>query len=196
MLIAIPHGLFVTRHHVLFRRQCHSFPGTISNKCWMKRSICLLKQISLLEIVSTVVLLAIVVVDLSRVFHVVDSATLQVAHSCTPAPDGMLAVPAALPTGVRGSSCGRRTAQKHIEAGNVAGGGWNAGRFNCFNDGEGLHVHLSKRAMLATLIGVDVQEPLTLLFYLMSWTHSSCMSLSQKMLTRPLPGIIMKILVS
>jgi len=47
-------------------------PGIISNKCWMKRSICLLKQISLLEIISTVVLLAIVVVvvvDLSRVFH-------------------------------------------------------------------------------------------------------------------------------
>jgi len=61
----------------------------------------LVKQISLLEIISTVVLLAIVVVvvvDLSRVFHVVDSATLQVAHRCTPAPHGMLAAPAALPT--------------------------------------------------------------------------------------------------
>jgi len=53
------------------------------------------KQISLLEIVSTVVLLAIVVVDLSRVFHAVDSATLQVTHRCTHAPYGMLA---ALPT--------------------------------------------------------------------------------------------------
>jgi len=57
-----------------------------------------LKQISLLEITSTAVLLAnavVVVVDLSRVFHVVDSATLQAAHRCTHAPYGMLAV---LPT--------------------------------------------------------------------------------------------------
>jgi len=35
----------------------------------LERSIQLLKQISLIEIVSTVVLLAIVVVDLSGVFH-------------------------------------------------------------------------------------------------------------------------------
>jgi len=42
-----------------------------------------------------VVLLATVVVDLSRVFHAVDSATLQVTDRCTPAPYGMLA---ALPT--------------------------------------------------------------------------------------------------
>jgi len=34
----------------------------------------------------------------SRVFHAVDSATLQVTHRCTPAPYGILAVPAALPT--------------------------------------------------------------------------------------------------
>jgi len=58
----------------------------------------LLKQINLLEIISTAVLLAIVVVDLSRVFHAVDSATLQVTHRCTPAPYGMLAAPAVLPT--------------------------------------------------------------------------------------------------
>jgi len=32
--------------------------------CWIKRSICLLKQISYIEIISTVVLLANVVVDL------------------------------------------------------------------------------------------------------------------------------------
>jgi len=57
-----------------------------------------LKQISLLKIISTAVLLAIAVVDLSGVFHAVDSATLQVTHRCTPAPYGMLAVPAALPT--------------------------------------------------------------------------------------------------
>ena len=56
----------------------------------------MMKQFSLLEIMSTAVLLAAVVVDLSRVFHAVDSATLQVAHRCTPAPYGTLAV---LPTG-------------------------------------------------------------------------------------------------
>jgi len=39
-----------------------------------------------------------VVVDLSRVFHAVDSATLQAAHRCTHAPYGTLAVPAVLPT--------------------------------------------------------------------------------------------------
>jgi len=65
------------------------------------------KQISLLEIISTAVLLAnvvvVVVVDLSRVFHVVDSATLQAAHRCTHAPYGMLA---ALPTGMPVSTPG------------------------------------------------------------------------------------------
>jgi len=62
-----------------------------------KRSIGGAKD-QLLEIISTVVLLAnvvVVVVDLSRVFHAVDSATLQVTHRCTPAPYGTLA---ALPT--------------------------------------------------------------------------------------------------
>ena len=61
----------------------------------------MVQKISLIEITSTAVLLAIVVVvvvDLSRVFHAVDSATLQLVHRCTPAPDGMLAVPAVLPT--------------------------------------------------------------------------------------------------
>jgi len=57
-----------------------------------------MKQFSLLEIISTVVLLATVVVDLSRVFHAVDSATLQVTHRCTPAPYGMLT---ALPTNTK-----------------------------------------------------------------------------------------------
>ena len=60
-----------------------------------------MKQFNLLEIASTAVLLAVVVVvaaDLSRVFHAVDSATLQATHRCAPAPYGMLAVPAALPT--------------------------------------------------------------------------------------------------
>jgi len=52
-----------------------------------------MKQFSLLEIVSTVVLLAnvVVAVDLSRVFHVVDSAALQATHRCTHAPYGTLA---------------------------------------------------------------------------------------------------------
>jgi len=63
----------------------------------MKRSIQLLKQISLKEIISTCSAVSYVVVD-SRVFDAVDSATLQAAHRYTPAPYGMLAVPAALPT--------------------------------------------------------------------------------------------------
>ena len=57
-----------------------------------------MKQFSLIEIISTAVLLASVVVDLSRVSHAVDSATLQVTHRCTPAPHGILAVLAALPS--------------------------------------------------------------------------------------------------
>jgi len=63
------------------------FPGIISTQCW--RDLFVGKQISYVEIISTAVLLAIVVVvavDLSRVFHVIDSATLQVAHRCTHAP--------------------------------------------------------------------------------------------------------------
>jgi len=52
-------------------RHCHSFPGIISNKCWIKRSICLVKQISLLEIISTAAVLLAMVVESSRVFHVV-----------------------------------------------------------------------------------------------------------------------------
>jgi len=71
---------------------------TICCMITLKRPAHLMKQFSLLEIISTAVLLATVVVDLSRVFHAVDSATLQVTHRCTPAPHGMLAVPAALPT--------------------------------------------------------------------------------------------------
>jgi len=57
--------------------------------CWMiKRSICLLKQISYIEIISTVVLLAnvVVVVDLSRVFHAIDSSytsSYPQAHTCS-----------------------------------------------------------------------------------------------------------------
>jgi len=64
----------------------------------MTRDLLVVQKISLLEIISTVVLLVnvvVVVVDLYRVFHVVDSATLQAAHRCTPAPCGILAV---LPT--------------------------------------------------------------------------------------------------
>ena len=61
----------------------------------------MVQKISYVEIISTAVLLlamVVVVVDLSRVFHVIDSATLQATHRCTPALYGMLAVPAALPT--------------------------------------------------------------------------------------------------
>ena len=58
----------------------------------------MMKQFSLLEIISTCSAASYVVVDLSSIFHAVDSATLQATHRCTPAPYGMLAVPAALPT--------------------------------------------------------------------------------------------------
>jgi len=67
----------------------------------MTRDPLVVQKISHAQIASTAVLLAVVVVvavDLSRVFHVVDSTTLQATHRCTPAPYGMLAVPAALPT--------------------------------------------------------------------------------------------------
>ena len=58
-------------------------------------------HVSCTQIASTAALLAVVVVvaaDLSRVFHVIDSTALQATHRCTPAPHGMLALPAALPT--------------------------------------------------------------------------------------------------
>jgi len=62
-------------------------PGTISNKFWkIKRSVCLVKQISLLEIISAAVLLTAVVVDLSRVFHAIDScctSSCPQAHTCS-----------------------------------------------------------------------------------------------------------------
>jgi len=44
-------------------------PGIISNECWIERSICLVKQISLLEIISTATVLLAVVVESSRVFN-------------------------------------------------------------------------------------------------------------------------------
>jgi len=55
-------------------------PGIISIECWMKRSIQLLKQITLIEIISTCSAAGHVVVD-SRVFHAVDSATLTFSNS-------------------------------------------------------------------------------------------------------------------
>jgi len=61
-----------------------------------------MKQFSLLEIISTAAVLPAVVVEHSRVFHVVDQAALQAAYRCTPAPYGMLAAPAVLPTVGRG----------------------------------------------------------------------------------------------
>jgi len=54
-----------------------------------------MKQFSLLEIISTATVLLAMVVESSRVFHVVDSVTLQTTHRCTPAPYGMIT---ALPT--------------------------------------------------------------------------------------------------
>jgi len=44
-------------------------PGIISNKCW--RDLLVMKQFSLLEIISTATVLLAVVVESSRVFHVV-----------------------------------------------------------------------------------------------------------------------------
>jgi len=45
-------------------------PGIISNKCWIEIYL-LVKQISLLEIISTATVLLAMVVQSSRVFHVV-----------------------------------------------------------------------------------------------------------------------------
>jgi len=76
-------------------------PGIISNKCWMiniKRSISLVKQISLLETISTCSAATSYGCRSSGVFYAVDSATLQPVLRCTPAPYGTLAAPAVLPT--------------------------------------------------------------------------------------------------
>jgi len=67
---ADPLWLSVTRCH------CHCrfdiiIPGIISNKCWIKRPACLMKQFSLLEIISAATVLLAMVVESSRVFHVV-----------------------------------------------------------------------------------------------------------------------------
>jgi len=78
----------------------------------MTRDLLVVQKISLLEIVSTAVLLAVVVVvvvDLLESSMLLTQATLQATHRCTPAPYGTLAVPAVLPTvlslqGVQASS--------------------------------------------------------------------------------------------
>jgi len=62
----------------------------------------MMKQFSLIEIASTCSAVSYVVVNLSRVFHAVDSAALQVAHRCTPAPHGMPTAPPIL------GACGTR----------------------------------------------------------------------------------------
>ena len=52
----------------------NSSPGIVSNKCWMvniKRPAYLMKQFNLLEIISTATVLLAMVVESSRVFHVV-----------------------------------------------------------------------------------------------------------------------------
>jgi len=56
------------------------------------------QKISLLEIISTCSAAASYGCRSSGVFYAIDSATLQPVHRCTPAPCGMLAVPAVLPT--------------------------------------------------------------------------------------------------
>jgi len=60
-----------------------------------------MKQFNLLETASAVVLLAnvvVVVADLLESSMLLTQAALQATHRCTPAPCGMLAAPAALPT--------------------------------------------------------------------------------------------------
>jgi len=77
-----------------------SFPA-MDICCWMTRDLQVVQKISLLEIVSTAVLLAnavVVVVDLLESSMLLTQATLQATHRCTPAPCGTLAAPAALPT--------------------------------------------------------------------------------------------------
>jgi len=58
----------------------------------------LLKQISYIEIISTCSAATSYGCRSSGVFYAIDSATLQPVHRCTPAPDGILAVPVVLPT--------------------------------------------------------------------------------------------------
>jgi len=69
-----------------------------SSLCWMIRDPLVVQKISLLEIISTCSAATSYGCRSSGVFYAVDSATLQPVHRCTPAPYGILAVPAALPT--------------------------------------------------------------------------------------------------
>jgi len=78
-----------------------SFPGIISNKCWMIniKETCLFDEtVQFIRNYEHCSAASYCCCRSSRVFHAVDSATLQATHRCTPAPYGMLAVPAALPT--------------------------------------------------------------------------------------------------
>jgi len=73
-----------------------SFRGQfLMNVGCSKRSVCLVKQISLLEVASTCSAASHVVVDLLESFMLLTQAALQATHRCTPAPCGMRA---ALPT--------------------------------------------------------------------------------------------------
>jgi len=62
------------------------------------RDLLVVQKISLLGIISTCSVATSYGCRSSGVFYAVDSATLQLTHRCTPAPDGILAVPAVLPT--------------------------------------------------------------------------------------------------
>ena len=73
-------------------------PGIISIKCWMLRDLLVVQKISLIEIISTCSAATSYGCRSSGVFYAIDSATLQPVHRCTPAPYGILAVPAVLPT--------------------------------------------------------------------------------------------------
>jgi len=86
-----PSWFSVTRYHAIVN------PGIISNKCWIKRPACD-ETVQFIRNYKHCCAASYVVVDLSRVFHAIDSATLQAARRCTHAPYGILAELAVLPT--------------------------------------------------------------------------------------------------
>jgi len=75
------------------------FPGTVSSKRWMIEETCSFDEtVQFARNCEHCSAASCCCCGSSGVFHAVDSTALQGAHRCTPAPDGMLAVPAVLPT--------------------------------------------------------------------------------------------------
>ena len=89
------HCIKLSDNHALFSMLEEHRVAPRCPNCWIKRPAYLMKQFSLLEIISTATVLLAMVVESSGVFHIVGWATLQATHRCTPAPYGTLAV---LPT--------------------------------------------------------------------------------------------------